>query len=96
MAESPARSRRAPVPVPAARTDSIADSVTAFAHRRGVPVDEETTILTLLSALAPNPLLPHRMVLVAGSVLASAFRHDRTLADPEPDPSGLPTADRSL
>ncbi|MCW2239919.1 hypothetical protein [Azospirillum canadense] len=77
-------------------SNGVADSLTAIARRRGVPVDDDTTILALLAALAPNPLVPHRMVLVAGSVLAGAFRHDRTLAEPDPDPAGHPAADRSF
>ena len=82
-----------PVPAPAGAA-GVADSVTAFARRRGVTVDDETAIVTLLNALDPNPLVPHRMVLVAGSVLANAFRHDR-LEDgrDDSDPSSL-TADR--
>ncbi len=82
--------------LPPAGAGSVADSVTAFARRRGVPVDDETSILDLLSALDPSPMLPHSMVLVAGSVMARAFRHDRTLAEPEPPEAGSSTADRSF
>ena len=81
---------------PPAGAGSVADSVTAFARRRGVPADDETSILDLLTALDPNPVLPHSMVLVAGSVMARAFRHDRTLAEPEPPDAGRSTADRSF
>ena len=83
---------------PPAGAGAVADSVTAFARRRGVPADDETPILDLLSALDPNPVLPHSMVLVAGSVMARAFRHDRTLAEPdlESHDAGRSTADRSF
>ena len=82
-----------PVPAPAGAA-GVADSVTAFARRRGVTVDDETAIVTLLNALAPNPLVPHRMVLVAGSVLANAFRHDRSHPDGRDDSDSSLTADR--
>jgi Uncharacterized homolog of the cytoplasmic domain of flagellar protein FhlB len=84
--------------LPPAGAGCVADSVTAFARRRGVPADDETSIVDLLSALDHNPLLPHRMVLVAGSVMARAFRHDRTLAEPDLESQGASrsTADRSF
>ncbi|MBK3736614.1 hypothetical protein GAY29_26680 [Azospirillum brasilense] len=77
----PSAGLSAPPAAPPAGVSGMADSVTAFARRRGVTVDDETAVVTLLNALDPSPLVPHRMVLVAGSVLANAFRHDRLQGD---------------
>ncbi|WP_286192173.1 hypothetical protein [Roseomonas genomospecies 6] len=84
----------APPTAPPAGAAGVADSVTAFARRRGVTVDDETAIVTLLNALDPNPLVPHRMVLVAGSVLANAFRHDRSQDGRDDSDRSSLTADR--
>ena len=67
---------------------SLADSLLALARRRGVAVPEDGSVAGLLSALDPNPLIPHPLLLVAGAVMAVAFRHDRALALPPADASG--------
>ncbi|SMF86783.1 hypothetical protein SAMN02982917_6058 [Azospirillum oryzae] len=84
---------------------SLADSLLALARRRGVAVPEDGSVAGLLSALDPNPLIPHPLLLVAGAVMAVAFRHDRALALPpadafdgggDPAPSSVPSADYSF
>ena len=74
-----------PAPSPSA---SLADSLLALARRRGVAVPEDGSVAGLLAALDPNPLIPHPLLLVAGAVMAVAFRHDRALALPAADASG--------
>ncbi|PWC80569.1 hypothetical protein TSH100_29215 [Azospirillum sp. TSH100] len=87
MEEEPA----SPHPGPSA---SLADSLLAQARRRGVAVPEDGSVAGLLAALDPNPLIPHPLLLVAGAVMAVAFRHDRALALLPADASGttLPSA----
>ena len=94
MEEEPA----SPNPGPSA---SLADSLLALARRRGVAVPEDGSVAGLLAALDPNPLIPHPLLLVAGAVMAVAFRHDRALALPPADfsdtaPSSTPSADCSF
>lgn len=86
---------------PADPPASLADSLLALARRRGVAVPEDGSVAGLLSALDPNPLIPHPLLLVAGAVMAVAFRHDRALALPPADGSGTappsaPSADYSF
>ena len=84
------------LPLPPPGADGVADSLIAFARRRGVAVDDELPIAAQLAAIEPSPLVPHPMALVAGAVMALVFRHDRTLAAPvPPDADGL-TADRTF
>ena len=80
-----------PLPPPGG---SVADSLLDFARRRGVPVSEESAVADLLAAIDPQPLLPQPLVLVAGAVLAIAFRYDRMMA--EPAAAEAPFADRSF
>ncbi|MGA1859815.1 hypothetical protein VH569_27840 [Azospirillum sp. 11R-A] len=80
---------------------SLADSLLALARRRGVAVPEDGSVAGLLAVLDPNPLIPHPLLLVAGAVMAVAFRHDRALALPPADasdtaPSSAPSADCSF
>ncbi|WP_244433587.1 hypothetical protein [Azospirillum sp. B506] len=88
--------------IPAANPSaSLADSLLALARRRGVAVPEDGSLAGLLGALDPNPLIPHPLLLVAGAVMAVAFRHDRALALPPSDasdatPSSAPSADYSF
>ncbi|MGQ9369337.1 hypothetical protein [Azospirillum sp. ST 5-10] len=85
-----------PLP-PAGAAASLADSLIALARRRGVPPADDATILDVLAALEPHPLIPHELLLVAGTVLAGAFRQDRLLAEPPAGPADdLPSADCSL
>ncbi|WP_434624461.1 hypothetical protein [Azospirillum sp. B2RO_4] len=86
---------------PSAPNASLADSLLALARRRGVAVPEDGSVTGLLAALDPNPLIPHPLLLVAGAVMAVAFRHDRALALPSADaadaaPSSVPSADYSF
>ena len=86
---------------PAEPPASLADSMLALASRRGVAVPEDGSIAGLLAAIEPNPLIPHPLLLVAGAVMAVAFRHDRALALPPADgpdapPSSADTADLSF
>ncbi|MCG5243508.1 hypothetical protein [Azospirillum doebereinerae] len=92
-----------PLPLPA----SLADSLLALARRRGVAVADDGSlggpdgvsndgsIATLLAAIEPRPLIPHPLLLVAGAVMAVAFRHDRRLAVP-PAGDAPPSADCSF
>ncbi|NUB02992.1 hypothetical protein GBZ48_27540 [Azospirillum melinis] len=80
---------------------SLADSLLALARRRGVAVPEDGSVAGLLAVLDPNPMIPHPLLLVAGAVMAVAFRHDRALALPPADasdtaPSSAPSADCSF
>ncbi|PWC37808.1 hypothetical protein [Azospirillum sp. TSO35-2] len=77
---------------------SLADSLLALARRRGVAVPEDGSIAGLLAAIDPNPMIPHPLLLVAGAVMAVAFRHDRALALPPADdaPDTAPSADCSF
>ncbi|WP_247893827.1 hypothetical protein [Azospirillum endophyticum] len=83
---------------------SLADSLLALARRRGAAVPEDGSVAGLLAALDPNPLIPHPLLLVAGAVMAVAFRHDRALALPpadgidgaNPAPSSASSADYSF
>ncbi|CBS91040.1 hypothetical protein [Azospirillum lipoferum] len=87
--------------MPAAPPASLADSLLVLARRRGATVPEDGSIAGLLAAIEPTPLIPHPLLLVAGAVMAVAFRRDRALALPpadEPDsprPSA-PSADYSF
>jgi type III secretion system FlhB-like substrate exporter len=89
---------------PASPSASLADSLLTLARRRGVAVAEDGSVAGLLAALDPNPLIPHPLLLVAGAVMAVAFRHDRALALPpadsadggNPTPSSAPSADFSF
>jgi hypothetical protein len=90
---------------PADPPASLADSLLALARRRGVAVPEDGSVAGLLSALDPNPLIPHPLLLVAGAVMAVAFRYDRALSLPPADatdtgldaaPSSVPSADYSF
>jgi len=90
-----------PSPLPA----SLADSLLALARRRGVAVADDGSlgglddgsIATLLAAIEPRPLIPHPLLLVAGAVMAVAFRHDRRLAAPPAgDADDSPSADCSF
>ncbi len=91
-------------PQPPILPASLADSLLALARRREVPVTDDGSVAGLLAALEPRPLIPHPLLLVAGAVLAVAFRHDRALADPPDDapesplppiaPSEVPPWDR--
>ncbi|AWK88267.1 hypothetical protein DEW08_19410 [Azospirillum thermophilum] len=84
-----------PPPDPSSQA-GVADSLVALARRRGIDVTDDLPIVALLEAIDPAPLVPHRMVLVAGAVMALAFRHDRSLAAAAADPGDGPTADRSF
>ncbi len=64
---------------------NVADSLVAFVKRHGIPVDEDSAITDLLAAMEPRPLLPHGLLLIAGTVLAGVFRYDRSLAEPVSD-----------
>nr|WP_255636228.1 hypothetical protein [Azospirillum sp. 412522] len=94
----------APAGTTASPTASLADSLLALARRRGVAVPEDGSVTGLLAALDPNPLIPHPLLLVAGAVMAVAFRHDRALALPpadgtdsaNPAPSSTSSADFSF
>lgn len=86
---------------PSVASASLADSLLALARRRGVAVPEDGSVAGLLASLDPNPLIPHPLLLVAGAVMAVAFRHDRALALPPADPpdtapSSVPSADYSF
>ncbi|WP_247873089.1 hypothetical protein [Azospirillum sp. TSH64] len=90
-----------PADVAASPGASLADSLLALARRRGVTVPEDGSVAGLLAVLDPNPLIPHPLLLVAGAVMAVAFRHDRALALPPADasdnaPSSAPSADCSF
>ncbi|WP_148219771.1 hypothetical protein [Azospirillum sp. B510] len=83
----------------------LADSLLALARRRGVVVAEDGSVAGLLAAIDTNPLIPHPLLLVAGAVMAVAFRHDRALGLPPADaphggdnvaPSSAPSADFSF
>ena len=94
-------SANAPANAPASPPASLADSLLALARRRGVAVPEDGSVAGLLAALDPNPLIPHPLLLVAGAVMAVAFRHDRALALPLADasrtaPPSAPSADYSF
>ncbi len=87
--------------IPAEPPASLADSLLALARRRGAAVPEDGSIAGLLGAIEPNPLIPHPLMLVAGAVMAVAFRHDRALALPPADgpdapSSSAPSADLSF
>ncbi|KAA0572956.1 hypothetical protein FZ983_30955 [Azospirillum sp. B21] len=87
--------------IPAGPPASLADSLLALARRRGAAVPEDGSIAGLLGAIDPNPLIPHPLLLVAGAVMAVAFRHDRALAlppadGPEASSSSAPSADISF
>lgn len=85
-----------PADVAASPGASLADSLLALARRRGVAVPEDGSVAGLLAALDPNPLIPHPLLLVAGAVMAVAFRHDRALALPPADASdNAPSSARS-
>lgn len=75
----------------------LADSLTALARRRGAVVSDDDTIAGLLASIEPSPLIPHPLLLVAGAVMAFAFRHDRGFAAP-PDETfdSPPSADCSF
>jgi type III secretion system FlhB-like substrate exporter len=75
--------------------ENVADRLLDLARRRGVEAGDERTIVELLGLIEPAPLVPHRLALVAGAVLAMAFRHDRDLAAPDA-PAARLSADRSL
>lgn len=76
---------------------SLADSLLALARRRGVTVADDGSVAGLLAAIEPRPLIPHPLLLVAGAVMAVAFRHDRALAEPPDDaPDPPPSADCSF
>lgn len=79
------------MPTPAELADSLLD----LARRRGVDAGDDRSIIELLALIEPAPLVPHRLALVAGAVLAMAFRYDRDLAAPDPSVGHL-SADRSL
>ncbi|CAO3437456.1 hypothetical protein [Azospirillum doebereinerae] len=85
-----------PSPLPA----SLADSLLALARRRGVAVAEDGlddgSVAKLLAAIEPRPLIPHPLLLVAGAVMAVAFRHDRRLAAPPAGDADSPSADCSF
>ncbi|ANC92699.1 hypothetical protein A6A40_12855 [Azospirillum humicireducens] len=86
---------------PASPPASLADSLLALARRRGATVPEDGSIAGLLAAIEPTPLIPHPLLLVAGAVMAVAFRHDRALAQPPADgpdapPSSAASADLSF
>ena len=87
--------------VPAVPPASLAESLLALARRRGAAVPEDGSLAGLLGAIDPNPLIPHPLLLVAGAVMAVAFRHDRALALPPADgpdapSSSAPSADFSF
>ncbi|WP_372395971.1 hypothetical protein ABMY26_12120 [Azospirillum sp. HJ39] len=76
---------------------SLADSLLALARRRGAAVPEDGSVAGLLAAIDPNPMIPHPLLLVAGAVMAAAFRHDRALAAPPADePDATPSTDCSF
>ncbi|SMH62962.1 hypothetical protein [Azospirillum agricola] len=73
------------VPPSLDRPSSLADSLLALARRRGVVVADDGSVAGLLAAIEPRPLIPHPLLLVAGAVMAAAFRHDRALGRPPGD-----------
>ncbi len=84
-------------PQPHAPAANVADSLVAFVKRCGIPVDEDSAITDLLAAVEPRPLLPHGLLLIAGTVLAAAFRYDRSMAEPaSADADNRLNADRSF
>lgn len=78
----------------------IAEALLDYARRRGVAVHDDLSLVALLDALDGDPPVPHRMLLVAGTALSVAFRHDRALAGPDRGDAGddgdSPFLDRSL
>ncbi|HYH18977.1 MAG TPA: hypothetical protein VD995_10205 [Azospirillum sp.] len=82
-------------PTTAPGAPGVADSLLDFARRRGIAAGDDRSIVELLGLIEPAPLVPHRLALVAGAVLAMAFRYDRDLAAPAPSGERL-SADRSL
>lgn len=80
---------------PSELRSSLADSLIALARRRGVTVPDEGSIAALLAAIEPRPLIPHPLLLVAGAVMAVAFRYDRSLSAPADD-GHPPSADCSF
>jgi type III secretion system FlhB-like substrate exporter len=75
----------------------IADSLLAHARRHAPRLSEDSAITDLLTAIDPQPFVPHEVMLIAGTVMAVAFRHDRSLSEPAPaDLDEFPTADRSF
>ncbi|WP_245593478.1 hypothetical protein [Azospirillum halopraeferens] len=76
---------------------SLADSLTAMARRHGSTPGDEDSLLDVLAAIESRPLIPHALLLVAGSVMAGVFRFDRDDGAPPADPAAdPPSADCSF
>lgn len=73
---------------------SVADSLVAFARHHGIEVTDELSLIDLLTAINPCPWVPHRTVLIAGAVMAFAFRHERLLGTSASSDAGHLTTDR--
>jgi type III secretion system FlhB-like substrate exporter len=82
---------------PGGSSGVVADSLLAHARRHRPRLGDDSPIAELLAAIEPQPLVPHGMVLIAGAVMAMAFRHDRSLAAPGPAADGdTASTDRSF
>jgi type III secretion system FlhB-like substrate exporter len=84
--------RNAPVPA----MGETVRTLMAQARRRGIVVDDEMPIAGFLQALDDDPLVPHRLMMVAGAVLAHVFRHERELSQGDRSDRDRPSTDCSF